>query len=453
MGSTNFNGTGQFKFVLYHGTAPGTVTSAIWSNTSAPPANANEPSGSISALVTKGLYSIELGETPGQKGLPADLEPTAGRNLYLRIWFNDGVNGFQQLAPDRKLGAVPFARHTQLAGEPVSQFANDAGYLSTATGGTINADLTVIGNFAAGLNPSATGGRSAAFGHNTEALGFNSMAWGFETDATTTSATAWGSGSTASGVRSTAWGSGSVASGGTTTAWGEGTNAESYLETVFGRFDTSSTPASTSTWVATDRLLTIGKGVSDAARADALVLLKSGDTTLNGELCVNDDVLTSGNFKFKTPKAGTLQLSGYDFIPSISTTGFPTNGTMRAVSSSAVHQYVAAIHLPAGATVTSYTVRFFEESSDGTGKINSVTSTLRKRNIASSNPPNSTIIASINAGPSSSLNMTQTTSTITGGTIGANDAVYLDLTFTVNNTLNIGISGATIAYTTDTVNP
>jgi len=70
------------------------------------------------------------------------------------------------------------------------------------------------------------------------------------------------------------------------TAMGVATRAESVVETVIGQFDTSYTPATDGEWIwnDTDRLFVIGNGTADTARSDALVVLKSGDTTLNGTL-------------------------------------------------------------------------------------------------------------------------------------------------------------------------
>lgn len=61
------------------------------------------------------------------------------------------------------------------------------------------------------------------------------------------------------------------------TGWGLNTTAPSYLETGIGAFNTSYTPASTTTWQPTDRLFVIGNGSSEADRRDALTVLKNGN--------------------------------------------------------------------------------------------------------------------------------------------------------------------------------
>ena len=57
-----------------------------------------------------GLYAILLGNT-AQQGMGA-IDPALfaqHTDAKLRVWFSDGVNGFQQLSPDRPFASVPYA--------------------------------------------------------------------------------------------------------------------------------------------------------------------------------------------------------------------------------------------------------------------------------------------------------------------------------------------------------
>jgi hypothetical protein len=93
---TNFDGTGQFKFALMD--ASGTQT--YWSN------GVNV----VSLTVTKGLYSVLLGDTSIAN--MASVIPTSvftNASIWLRVWFNDGTSGFQQLTPDQRLAAAGYA--------------------------------------------------------------------------------------------------------------------------------------------------------------------------------------------------------------------------------------------------------------------------------------------------------------------------------------------------------
>jgi len=101
-----FQGTGQFKFALVN--PDGSQT--FWSNSEDTSPVDGVPDIAVNLEVTKGLYSVLLGDTtvPNMAG---NLTPSvlALGEVRLRVWFNDGVRGFQQLAPDPPLGSVPYA--------------------------------------------------------------------------------------------------------------------------------------------------------------------------------------------------------------------------------------------------------------------------------------------------------------------------------------------------------
>ena len=100
---TNFDGTGQFEFALISGDG----TTNYWSNDGTA---AGQPALAVSLTVTKGLYSVLLGDTTISNmtvAVPATV--FANSNVLLRVWFNDGVTGFQQLSPDQRIAAVGYA--------------------------------------------------------------------------------------------------------------------------------------------------------------------------------------------------------------------------------------------------------------------------------------------------------------------------------------------------------
>lgn len=104
VGGTNFNGTGQFEFSLVN--SNGTVT--FWSNDGTG-SGGGQPTTPVSLNVTKGLYSVQLGDTTlaNMTAVPAAL--FTNTDVRLRVWFNDGVNGFQLLSPDERIAAVGYA--------------------------------------------------------------------------------------------------------------------------------------------------------------------------------------------------------------------------------------------------------------------------------------------------------------------------------------------------------
>ena len=90
-----FDGYGLFKFALINANG----TSTYWSNDGTS-LNGSEPQASVSVPVIGGLYSILLGNT-AQQGMGA-IDPAVfvqHTDAKLRVWFSDGVNGFQQLSP------------------------------------------------------------------------------------------------------------------------------------------------------------------------------------------------------------------------------------------------------------------------------------------------------------------------------------------------------------------
>jgi hypothetical protein len=119
---TNFTGTGQFEFALVN--AAGTTN--YWSNDGTA---AGQPSAAVSLTVTKGLYSVLLGDT-AIANMSVALSPAVFTNsdVRLRVFFNDGITGFQQLAPDQRLGAVGYALN--------------AASLATPAGGDLSGPVT-----------------------------------------------------------------------------------------------------------------------------------------------------------------------------------------------------------------------------------------------------------------------------------------------------------------------
>jgi hypothetical protein len=104
VGGTNFDGTGDFKFALVN--AAGTAT--YWSNDGTSTAG-SRPAAVVSLPVSKGIYSVLLGDAtiPRMTVVPATV--FANNDVRLRVWFNDGSRGWQQLTPDQRIAAVGYA--------------------------------------------------------------------------------------------------------------------------------------------------------------------------------------------------------------------------------------------------------------------------------------------------------------------------------------------------------
>ena len=125
-GGTNFTGTGQFQFALVDQT--GAIT--YWSN----------GVGVVSVPVSQGLYAVLLGDTnvTSMATLPVSVFNNA--DVRLRIWFDDGIAGKQQLTPDQRLAAVGYAVLAQNVVDGAitsSKFAAGAVTASALADGTV----------------------------------------------------------------------------------------------------------------------------------------------------------------------------------------------------------------------------------------------------------------------------------------------------------------------------
>ncbi len=111
----NFDGTGDFKFALVDAAG----TSTFWSHDGTS-AGGGEPVGSISLTVDKGLYSVGLGNGASpffMDNIPASIFEE-NSEVFLRIWFREGANPFEQLSPDQQITSVGFALVAQEVLDP-----------------------------------------------------------------------------------------------------------------------------------------------------------------------------------------------------------------------------------------------------------------------------------------------------------------------------------------------
>ncbi|HEV7782512.1 MAG TPA: hypothetical protein VGO58_14660 [Chitinophagaceae bacterium] len=155
-----------------------------------------------------------------------------------------------------------------------SKAAFRAGY----SGGS-NWDNSNIGNYsvALGYNPEAFGEKSIAMGTDANARNENAIAIGNSTYASGFGSIALGNDATAIGDYSAALGSGTYAFRANSVALGSNIQAWSYAEVVIGSFNKSYTPNNSNGWNSEDRILTVANGSSQAARSDAMVVLKNGN--------------------------------------------------------------------------------------------------------------------------------------------------------------------------------
>ena len=148
---TAFTGTGQFKFTLVSGNG----TQNYWSN-SADNNNDGQPDISVPVAVNGGLFSVSLGDTnlSGMAALPVSVFTNGA--VHLRIWFNDGTNGFYQLTPDQPLTSAAYAMMTANVADgtitAAKLAANTANEVTAAVSARVDGLTTQVAALANQLN-------------------------------------------------------------------------------------------------------------------------------------------------------------------------------------------------------------------------------------------------------------------------------------------------------------
>jgi len=87
---------------------PNISYTTFWSNDGTSVAG-SEPSAAVNVTVNSGLFTVALGDAsqPNMTVIPSSL--FAQPNLQLRMWFNDGANGFAALSPVQNVTPAPYA--------------------------------------------------------------------------------------------------------------------------------------------------------------------------------------------------------------------------------------------------------------------------------------------------------------------------------------------------------
>lgn len=104
VGTVNFEGTGQFRFALVNAAG----TTVYWGNAADTTPADGVPDTPVSLPVSKGLYSVLLGDTDVANMATIPVSVWANPDVRLRVWFNDGVNGNQLLTPDQRLAPTGY---------------------------------------------------------------------------------------------------------------------------------------------------------------------------------------------------------------------------------------------------------------------------------------------------------------------------------------------------------
>jgi hypothetical protein len=134
---TPFNGIGKFKFAFVDGAG----TTTFWSNDGTSVGGA-PTAADVSIAVSDGLYSVLLGDV----SLPNMTQPVGASlfadhsGVYLRVWFDDGVNGSRLLEPDVRITSVGYA---MVAAKVADGGITDAAFKPNITLGGANTSGTL----------------------------------------------------------------------------------------------------------------------------------------------------------------------------------------------------------------------------------------------------------------------------------------------------------------------
>ncbi|MEM6698795.1 MAG: tail fiber domain-containing protein, partial [Bacteroidota bacterium] len=174
--------------------------------------------------------------------------------------------------------------HSFAAGQNTEATASNSAAFGRST------DATGENSIAFGRNTDAENENTASFGYYTEAQNTNATAFGYYTDAEGENSTSFGYYTIASGLNSAAFGSNTLAEGENATTFGYEVYAPSYAEFAIGYNSTTYDANNTTGANDEDKLFVIGNGASTTSRSDALVVYKSGDMQLNGQLTTEDSI-------------------------------------------------------------------------------------------------------------------------------------------------------------------
>lgn len=111
VGGTPYSGTGYFKFAIVNSLG----TTSYWSNDGSS-GMGSEPFSTVTLTVDTGLFNVLLGDTTiSGMGQTLSASVFSEKNRYLRVWFSSDGSSFQQLSPDQRIAAVPYAMQAEYA--------------------------------------------------------------------------------------------------------------------------------------------------------------------------------------------------------------------------------------------------------------------------------------------------------------------------------------------------
>lgn len=302
-GGEVFTGSGQFRFAFVDSSSGNN----LWTNDGTNVGIAGIPSGAIALHVEKGLYNVLLGDTASEGMAAIPNTVFNAEHVLLRIWFDDGAHGVEQLTPDQPVTSAAYAIKA------------------------LNADRAATADQAA--NAALLDGQSAAnfaptaHDHALETLSGAVTDEQVPDDITIAHAAAAGDADTV-----------------------DGSHAADFM------------PAGTDNWVNT-----AGDTVTGNLLVDGLLGLGYSrpyyKLEVNGDARIFNDLMVLGeasatNFVFQDAQTRWLSVSSAAFVRNTPTTNCSIgNGFIQGLASGADILILAPVSLPDGARITGYTIR------------------------------------------------------------------------------------------------
>ena len=239
----------------------------------------------LKALSLIGSTTISIGTNNKINGVRAEQSlavgsnNTIGNSHCLAEGYNSTASGTNSHAEGNNSTASGTNSHAEGSGTMASGAHSHAeGYNTTASSNYSHAE---------GYNTTASGSYSHAEGTGAKAVGANSHAEGNRTTASNTNSHAEGGGTTAKGIGSHAEGSGTTASGAHSHAEGNGTTASGDDSHAAGKGTVAATANSYvcgmyNFYDIENALFTVGCGLDEAHRINALVVLGDGSVYIKG---------------------------------------------------------------------------------------------------------------------------------------------------------------------------
>ena len=148
-----------------------------WSNDGTS-SSGSQPTTAVGVSVTNGLFTVVLGDTTVANMTAVSAALFTQPNVQLRLWFNDGVNGFAALSPLQNLTPAPYANFATIANSASNLLGSFAVAQLPASVVTNEESNVTLGNVTFSGNLTLPAYAASIYSGSTPVLTFNND-WNF----------------------------------------------------------------------------------------------------------------------------------------------------------------------------------------------------------------------------------------------------------------------------------